>query len=186
VSVELNGKEYDLGETFEQILLYTRQYNMTSEEPAVAAVQIWLDYFLGNYDRVRAQFENDIPFMRKFVKLRCRRERTIQTRRWSCEITGEPIEWATSNNPSPEEEVLAREYHSRVEALKNQLEHLEDPRELIVVKMLMEGATRRQIKDCLGCSLGTVQNLVVRLRDRPAIQSLYELVYEFKVIPYKV
>lgn len=164
---------------YQRILEFAGQYNKTSTPNGELASMLWLEFVGGDYERVRAEFASDggddVPFMRAFVKTRCRRERTIETRRAMREIHGPVLEWLESSLPDPEEAAVRKDQKTRARAAIMKLTQIPDPRERRVAIMLMKGCTRREIQQELGCSLGTVQNLVQRLGQREPIKELYEI-----------
>lgn len=165
-----------LEELYARLLRLARQYNRTSSSSEELAAMFWLEFQDGEYEKVRLGFRNDDPFMRAFVKRRCLREWTKEVRRNAKEIRGEIVDWLESSYLSPAEETIQRDQKRKVAAVLVKLDTIQDPRERMTAVMLMAGANRRQIQRKVGCSLGTVQNLIARLARREPIKELYRIV----------
>jgi DNA-binding NarL/FixJ family response regulator len=52
-----------------------------------------------------------------------------------------------------------------------------DEREKVAVRALLQGKNRRQMAEVMKCSLGTVQNVVERLRIKPEVLALRRLLW---------
>lgn len=169
--------EAQSAEVFESILLLVRRHNRTSEPHETVASMIWLEFVQGKYSEIMAKFPDRRVFLNKFVRVRCYRERTGETRRHQKESAGDVLNWVPSTAPNPEEQLLQSEQRERSRSAAMLLTTLPDRREITAARLLMQGKSRRDIQAVLGCSLGTAQNLVRRLRVRPEVIALYKILH---------
>lgn len=114
-------------------------------------------------------------FMRKFVKVRALRQMTLQQQ--GDYRTGVEIDIAIFPilTTSPEEEMLSLEHEHILEGARHELIAALPLREKKVLVMLVQGLNRREIAIRAHVSLGTVQNIVERLRKTPEVTRIKQL-----------
>lgn len=155
---------------YQELLRFASVYRKGTQDIVEMANICFLEFLEGNYMAVYESFPppGQEPFLRKFVKVRCYRELTKHSK----VIPVEDLSYiGDSHNPySRMEEAVSDKVEDQVMgALKEQ--------EQIVLDLLMDGATRREIAARIGRSLGTVQNIIERIKLNPVVQKLRESVY---------
>lgn len=156
---------------YESILTMARIYKKDNQDPLEIANQCYLEFVEGNYQQVYDGFPEAarVPFIRSFVKKRCWRELTRAHKYYPVEdLSYLPSEDTPYTEFLQEQEVKTERLV--LASLKEQ--------EQLVVDLLLEKATRRDIAKVLGRSLGTVQNIIERIKKNPEVVRLYEEHYQ--------
>lgn len=160
---------------YETLKDMTRRYNLTNQPTEEITNQLYMEFIAGDYGRVLEEQPNKEAFFRAFVKKRCKRELTKQSRYRAKH--GELFD-VHSTRETPELLVLGRERSRMARELACKLISGLSARERVVVKMLIAGANYREISDEIGHSLGTVHNIIARLQKQPEVQELRTLLAE--------
>jgi len=165
--VRLSDQEYE--EIYNHFQWLARRH-AKGGEPGDLASQFFLEYLEHGYNLEVLSKE-----FRAFVKLRCLREMTKAQRRRQreMEVEDEVLFYLQAKErcaPSPEEILIEKE---RAEMLRSLLRRvMMIPRFSILVRLLIEGKTRREIAEAMQISVGGVQNEIARLTRTPQFRSL--------------
>lgn len=159
-------------QVYETLKEMTRRYNHTTQPTEEITNQLYMEFVAGDYQRVLEEQPNKEAFFRAFVKKRCKRELTKQSRHAAKH--GELFD-VHSTRETPELLVLGRERTKLARELACKLVSGLSNRERVVVRMLIAGANYREISEEIGHSIGTVHNVVARLRNNPEVQELKAL-----------
>lgn len=162
---------------YEEILLLVVRYNRSSFTALELAAGFWLEYVQGGYAEIEKQFDH-ATFMRKFVWTRCMRELTRQLKANSTHSSSDVLEDVLSAPDRTDEAVIIEERRTYVSKTMSLIDELGDRREVITAKMLADGFDYRAIRRTLRCSLGTVHNIVQRLKERSQIKEIQKMVHD--------
>lgn len=160
---------------YDELLRFSRVYRKGTQDITELANICFLDFMEGNYQKVYESFPDPgkEPFLRKFVKVRCYREMTKTSYAKTVPVEPEKLSYVGDDRtPLVYMEVSSKDNVESdiMGALKEQ--------ERIVLDALLDGATRREIAAKIGRSLGTVQNIIERIKMNPAVQALKQKYYE--------
>lgn len=158
-------------EAYEKIKELVPHYNWTIQETEELAQQFYSEFAQGGYDVVVAETPNQDAFYRSFVKKRCLREATKQFRQAAREVP-DFVDYLSGNEIDPAQNMMNVELDTEAKQLVHDLQNRLSVRDRKVVEMLIEDATRREIAKAIQCSLGTVQNIIGRLKEMPEIGQL--------------
>lgn len=167
-------------QVFVRLVELVKRWNRTQEDSIDLAVQFWIEYATGAGGIYRTlhmeKFKGKDEFLRRFVWLRLKREGSISFKRENTHVDMSTVYDLSSSFPLPGAEMIRIEEETAVNIAMQRVALLRDKREVSVALCLIEGLEYREIAKRLDCSLGTVGNLIKRLRKRPEILQLKLLV----------
>jgi len=165
---------------FDDIRALVPMYNRTREDNDDLATEIYLQFQLGggkdgSYEEILKQARR-LPFLRKFVQLRCMRVWTDQ-KRWDAKHAPSFCEEELERSESPDELVIEVETQEQTPGIMRRLLDACNARDRELLDLLSRGLSRRQTAEKLGCSVGQVQNRVAEVRRLPELEELRELLW---------